>query len=201
VNPVLRSSLAWMLIANLFAPIDSFDHWIQAQVQAGRHPALEPLMRGASGIGRPTIVLGSLFVAALVTGGPGLATARTVLLALAPTNLVVEGLKRATQRARPDGRTQRKNASFPSSHAANAFALAVSLTVFRPRWRIPCLLLAALVAWSRVYLNRHFISDIVVGAAIGVGFGLWAAYWSAGVGRRWIGSGLAPRAAEEPPRA
>jgi len=189
-----------MLIANLFAPVDAFDHWIQAQVQAGRHPVLEPLMRGASGIGRPTIVLGSLFVAALVTGGPGLATARTVLLALAPTNLVVEGLKRATQRARPDGRTQRKNASFPSSHAANAFALACALTTFRPRWRIPCLLLAALIAWSRVYLNRHFVSDIVVGAAIGVGFGVWAAHWAAGAGRRWIGSGLAPGAPAEPPR-
>ena len=200
MNPVLRSSLAWMLIANLFAPIDSLDHWIQAQVQAGRHPTLEPLMRGATGIGRPTIVLGSLFVAALVTGTPGLATARTVLLALAPTNLVVEGLKRATQRARPDGRTQRKNASFPSSHAANAFALACALTTFRPRWRIPCLLLAALIAWSRVYLNRHFVSDVVVGAAIGAGFGVWAARWAVGAGRRWIVYGLTPRAAPEPPR-
>ena len=201
MNPVLRSGLAWMLIANLFAPVDSLDHWIQAQVQTGRHPALEPLMRGATGIGRPTIVLGSLFVAALVTGAPGLATARTVLLALAPPNLVVEGLKRATQRARPDGRTQRKNASFPSSHAANAFALACVLTTFRPRWRIPCLLLAALIAWSRVYLNRHFVSDVVVGAAIGAGFGVWAAYWSAGAGRRWIGYGLTPRAAPPAPRA
>lgn len=199
MNPVVRSSVAWMLIVNLFAPVDSLDHWIQAQVQAGRHPALEPLMRGATGIGRPTIVLGSLFVAALVTGAPGLATARTVLLALAPTNLVVEGLKRATQRARPDGRTQKKNASFPSSHAANAFALACALTTFRPRWRIPCLLLAALIAWSRVYLNRHYVSDIVVGAAIGALCGVWAARWAVGAGRRWVGFGLAPRAAPGPP--
>ncbi len=190
MNPVLRAVLAGLLAINLFAPVDTLDHWVRDRVQAGRQPWLEPLMRGATGIGRPTIVLGSLFVAALMTGGPGLATARTVLCALAPTNLVVEGLKRATERVRPDGRTDRKNASFPSSHAANAFGLACALTTFRPRWRLPCLALAALIAWSRVYLDRHYLSDIVVGAAIGAVFGIWAARWAAGSGRRWIAWGL-----------
>jgi membrane-associated phospholipid phosphatase len=204
-----RLVLVWLLVFRLFTTVDDLDHWVQAQVQQGRQPWMEPIMRGASGIGRPSIVLGSLFVAAVVTGGPGLATARTVLLALAPTNLVVEGLKRVTQRARPDGRTQRKNASFPSSHAANAFAIACALTQFRPRWRIPCFVIAGLIAWSRVYLNRHYISDIVVGSAIGAGFGIWAARWSAGKGRRWIGhrlgrsadpaTGAGARAADDAP--
>jgi undecaprenyl-diphosphatase len=191
VNPVLRAALAGLLVVNVFAPVDALDHWIRERVQAGRQPWLEPVMRGASGIGRPTIVLGSLFVFVLVTGGPGLVTARTILCALAPTNLVVEGLKRTTQRVRPDGRADPNNASFPSSHAANAFALACALTTFRPRWRLPCLAFAALVAWSRVYLDRHFMSDIVIGAVIGAGFGVWAARWAAGAGRRWIAWGLA----------
>lgn len=185
-----RLVLVWLLVFRLFTTVDDLDRWIQAQVQQGRQPWLEPIMRGATGIGRPTVVLGSLFVAAVVTGGPGLATARTVLVALVPTNLAVESLKRLTQRARPDGRTRRNNASFPSSHAANAFAIACALTTFRPRWRIACLAVAALVAWSRVYLNRHYVSDIVVGAGIGAGFGIWAARWAARRGRRWIGHGL-----------
>ena len=90
-------------------------------------------------------------------------------------NLAVEGLKRLTYRARPDGEHKRSNAAFPSSHAANAFALAA---VLARRWRraAPALwLLAALIAFSRIYLNRHFTSDAVVGSVIGL-VGAWAVH-------------------------
>lgn len=185
---LLRTLLVWMLVFRVFTTVDAFDRWVAVRVQEGRQPWLEPIMRGATGVGRPPIVAGILVVGAV--GGPTAVAARTVLVALIPTNLVVEGLKRLTQRARPDGRTQRKNASFPSSHAANAFAIACALTHFRSRWRLPCLAVAALVAWSRVYLNRHYVSDIVVGAGIGAAFGIWAARWAAGPGGRWVRWGL-----------
>ena len=95
-----------------------------------------------------------------------------------PATLTVEGIKRLVPRTRPDGDQKPSNASFPSSHAAGAFALA---TVFTRRWRKlwPLwFLAAALVAFSRLYLNRHFLSDVVVGAMIGLG---WA--WALG---RWV---------------
>ena len=190
---VLRTLLVWMLVFRVFTTVDALDHWVAARVQEGRQPWLEPIMRAATGVGRPPIVAGTLIVAAV--GGPTAVAARTVLVALIPTKLVVEGLKRLTQRARPDGRTQRKNASFPSSHAANAFAIACALTHYRHRWRLPLLAAAALVAWSRVYLNRHYVSDIVVGAGIGAAFGIWAARWAAGSGRVWIHRGLLGRTA------
>lgn len=191
---MLRTVLVWMLVFRVFTTVDALDHWIQARVQEGRQPWLEPVMRTATGVGRAPIVAGILVLAAV--GGPTAGAARTVLVGLIPTNLAVEGLKRLTQRARPDGRTQRKNASFPSSHAANAFAIACALTHFRHRWRLPAFAVAALIAWSRVYLNRHYVSDIVVGAAIGAGFGIWAARWAAGRGSRWISRGL--RGARDP---
>jgi membrane-associated phospholipid phosphatase len=54
--------------------------------------------------------------------------------------------------------------------------------VFSRRWKrlAPAFFAyAARVAWSRIYLNRHFLSDVVVGAMIGFGWayavGLWVA--------------------------
>lgn len=58
--------------------------------------------------------------------------------------------------------------SFPSDHAAMAFALAAALG-FRSRtlgyW---CLAMAALVAAGRVFVGVHYPSDVAAGAVIGV---------------------------------
>jgi undecaprenyl-diphosphatase len=58
--------------------------------------------------------------------------------------------------------------SFPSNHAANSFSGATVLGLAYPAWRIPALLIAALVAYSRVYVGVHFPSDVAAGAALGM---------------------------------
>jgi undecaprenyl-diphosphatase len=63
--------------------------------------------------------------------------------------------------------------SFPSGHAATAFAAATAVALVYPRLRVPVLLIAALVALSRVYLGVHYWSDVLVGSAVGVAIG-WA---------------------------
>ena len=68
------------------------------------------------------------------------------------------------------------SASFPSGHAATAFAAAVAVGAFYPRLRRPLLGLAAVVALSRVYLGVHYASDVLAGTALGVALGL-AAVW------------------------
>ena len=62
---------------------------------------------------------------------------------------------------------------FISSHAANAFGFAMfSLLLFRYRWySIFILLWATIMAYSRIYLGVHFISDIVPGILTGMFFG------------------------------
>lgn len=60
------------------------------------------------------------------------------------------------------------DASFPSGHAATAFAAAGVVALLHPRLRVPALGLAALVALSRVYLGVHFPSDVIAGAALGL---------------------------------
>ena len=170
---------ALMLALALLNPIESVDGTVARRVQDARRPALEGVMHQATAFGRPAVVAGGLVILLAVdlAGGGGWSTVRLALGALAGTNLVVEVLKRVSGRTRPDGEQRRSNSSFPSSHAANAFALAWGLGA---RWRrgIPLfLVLAMLVAFSRMYLNRHFLSDVVAGALIGVICAWVAARW------------------------
>jgi undecaprenyl-diphosphatase len=164
-----------LLALALLNPIERLDWTVARGLQAARHPVLEGVMRQASAIGRPAVVAGGLAIVLAVdlASGGGWSTIRLALAALAGTNLVVEVLKRTIGRTRPDGEQKRSNSSFPSSHAANAFALA---WVLGARWRrgAPLFLaLAATVSLSRLYLNRHFLSDVVAGALIG-GICAWA---------------------------
>lgn len=57
--------------------------------------------------------------------------------------------------------------SFPSGHAASAFAFATAASLEEPALRAPLFTLAAAVAISRVYTGVHYPGDVLVGSAIG----------------------------------
>ena len=81
------------------------------------------------------------------------------------TEMLVEPIKFATRRERPDGSNRQ---SFPSGHAAITFATA---TVIERHlgWRKSLLgyTIASYVAASRLHDNRHYLSDVIFGAAVG----------------------------------
>ena len=81
------------------------------------------------------------------------------------TEMLVEPIKYATNRERPDGSNHR---SFPSGHAAVTFAGATVLERHLG-WRKSLLgyTIASYVAASRLHDNRHYLSDVVFGAAVG----------------------------------
>jgi undecaprenyl-diphosphatase len=58
--------------------------------------------------------------------------------------------------------------AFPSGHSATAFACATVIAWEAPRLRIPAFVLAAAIAWSRVYVGVHWPLDVLGGAALGV---------------------------------
>jgi undecaprenyl-diphosphatase len=64
------------------------------------------------------------------------------------------------------------NGSMPSTHAATAFAAALAVGLVHPRLRWPLLLLAALIAFSRVWLGVHYPTDVIVGAVLGTAIAL-----------------------------
>ncbi|MCB0765941.1 MAG: phosphatase PAP2 family protein [Flavobacteriales bacterium] len=59
--------------------------------------------------------------------------------------------------------------SFPSGHATAAFSMcfALAILVDRGTWSLVLGVLAAVLAYSRVYLSQHFTEDILAGAALG----------------------------------
>jgi membrane-associated phospholipid phosphatase len=58
--------------------------------------------------------------------------------------------------------------SFPSGHAADAFALATGVGRVLPAAGLPLHALAALVAYSRIHTGVHYPGDVIAGAITGV---------------------------------
>ncbi|MCL6614729.1 MAG: phosphatase PAP2 family protein [Firmicutes bacterium] len=91
-------------------------------------------------------------------------TAAAIFWTYLSSGLLAQVLKHLIRRPRPFGHDP---SSFPSGHAASAFALALVLA-----WRWPRLgwlfwLLAALVGVSRIVLGHHYPLDVVAGALLG----------------------------------
>lgn len=68
--------------------------------------------------------------------------------------------------------------SFPSFHAALSFAIAYIFSKRFPRWKYWFWLTAILICVSRIYLGKHYPSDVVAGALIGMGIGYFSLHFS-----------------------
>ena len=109
------------------------------------------------------------FVTQAVGRASGNATVTAVGADLVRGQIVAQtmtmGIKLAARRTRPDGTAY----SFPSGHTASAFATA---TVLQRNlgWKFgaPAYALATYVAASRVQTKRHFLSDVTLGASLGI---------------------------------
>lgn len=81
------------------------------------------------------------------------------------TGMVVYAIKKIVGRPRPLNESEKD--SFPSGHSAYAFAFATIAGYKYTKLRIPLYIAAAGTAFSRVYLGRHYPSDVLAGAIIG----------------------------------
>jgi membrane-associated phospholipid phosphatase len=102
------------------------------------------------------------------------------LEALIDSELVATALKTATQRPRPrvdnaSGEFFDGGRSFPSGHAATSWALATVIAYEygkrRPLVRFTAYGVATVISLSRYTGQKHFLSDVLVGSAIGFGIG------------------------------
>ena len=60
--------------------------------------------------------------------------------------------------------------SFPSGHTIASFEAAVALTVHNKKLGIPALVLAVLIAFSRMYLYVHYPTDVLASVVLGTAF-------------------------------
>ncbi len=100
---------------------------------------------------------------------------------------IVQVGKMTTRRPRPDGSNSH---SLPSGHTASAFATA-SVLQRHYGWKVgaPAYGFGAYVAAARMSANRHNLSDVLMGAAIGIAAGRTV---TVGVGRTQFAMGVAP---------
>ena len=59
--------------------------------------------------------------------------------------------------------------SFPSGHAYSSFAAATAICIFLPSFGIGAVVLACLIAFSRIYLCVHYLSDVLFSIFFGIG--------------------------------
>ena len=135
--------------------------------------------------------VGGSFVAYAVgraTGSPRVAAVGGDLLrAQILTQGIVQTMKHTLHRTRPDGSN---NYSMPSGHTAGTMATATVLQRhFGWKVGIPAYALGAYVATSRMSANKHHLTDVIIGSAIGVATGRTV---TVGRGKSRFALGIAP---------
>lgn len=164
--------------------MSGLDHELRRWVIEHRAGWLTPLFEAATWAGTwgsVWLVLG--LAVAFLRSRWGVLLAAT--LAVAVAEVASPAIKAVVDRPRPLGGLADPapvirvpgTPSFPSGHATTAFAGATVLALAVPRAALPAYLLAAAVAYSRVYLGVHYPGDILAGAVLGCALGAlaWAA--------------------------
>ncbi len=119
---------------------------------------------------------GAIGIALLISGdGQSVHAVEAAVSAVAVGILVFHNVKRAVGRVRPREIephcwariVTRDRFSFPSGHSTTAFAVAFSLGSYYPEAMPLLIILAANVAVSRMIVGMHFLTDVLVGSAMG----------------------------------
>ena len=89
--------------------------------------------------------------------------------AIIANGLCTYGIKFITGRMRPDGANRR---SFPSGHTSSSFlAATIADDLYGSKIGVPAYLLAGLTGLSRIHDNKHYLSDVIFGASLGIALG------------------------------
>jgi undecaprenyl-diphosphatase len=165
----------------------------------------QPLRRLSDVADRSRLWIGLAAAMAASGGRTGRRAAVSGLAAVGLDSALVNiGFKFAARRTRPDRDAagvpadrrvpMPHSASFPSGHAASAFAFATAVAQVQSAAAAPLLLLASAVGYSRVHTGVHYPGDVVIGSLIGatvgqlVGSGLSRSLAGRRAGRpaRWV---------------
>ncbi len=167
-------------ISEIRAQADALDQAIVQAVEGTPTPLLDDsLVRLSNAANRSRLWLVTAGAVAAAGGTRGRRAAGEAVAAIgmasAVSNLVLKPLGRRRRpgipgdgQASPSREVRRPTSpSFPSGHAASAFAFASSMGEAVPPTWVPLHVAAALVAYARVHTGVHYPSDVVAGALVG----------------------------------
>ncbi|WP_142212880.1 bifunctional phosphatase PAP2/diacylglycerol kinase family protein [Streptomyces sp. SLBN-118] len=161
--------------------LGSWDRQVHHAVAARHWPLAEPVLpRLSRSANHGLLWFGT--AAGMAALGRGARSRRAAVRGMASLALASAAIntigKRSVRRARPlldvvpvirQLKRQPFTTSFPSGHAASAAAFATGVALESKAWGAVVAPVAASVAFSRVYTGVHHPSDVLVGAALGVG--------------------------------
>jgi undecaprenyl-diphosphatase len=159
--------------------VERIDLALYAAIAATPTPLLD---RGMTTVSRAAdhsrLWLSAAALVALACGEDGRRAAGAGIASVATSAMVTALLKPIGRRQRPDPIAEQvplarhvrmpRSTSFPSGHAASAFAFATSIGRILPREAIALQAFAAVVAYSRVHTGVHYPADVVSGSLLGV---------------------------------
>jgi membrane-associated phospholipid phosphatase len=179
--PARRQGPAALDLAQALRELGAVDRAVYEAVARTPTGALDAPVRRLSGAAdRSRLWLAIAAVVAVAGGRRGRRAALEGVVAIGVTSATVNlGVKPIARRRRPE-RAQParfedrhvpmpRSASFPSGHAASAFAFAYAVGRHLPALALPIRLLATAVAYSRVHTGVHYPGDVVVGSVAGAG--------------------------------
>jgi membrane-associated phospholipid phosphatase len=178
---------------------ERLDVAVYAAIAATPTPTMDVAMRRLSrAADHSRLWLGCAALLGAVGGNRGRAAAANGLASIALTSSVVNlGLKPLGNRGRPDRQTHAvplsrqvampRSTSWPSGHAASAFAFATGVGAAWPAAGVPLSFVASLVAYSRVHTGVHYPSDVIAGTVSGVGLAPVAVAAVQRARRTWAG--------------
>lgn len=164
-------------------------YWIQQL----RTPALDGIMTAVTFLGDGGwfwIALGTALFAVPRTRRTGAAMLISLAAGFILGNLI---LKNAVARQRPCWLDPMvalliespSDYSFPSGHSLASFEGAVSILLYHKKWGIAAVVLAALIACSRLYLFVHFPTDVLAGSLLGILIAVIVHRWIEAPKRKW----------------
>jgi len=180
-----QSAIRWyhgLVFLGAVVALSPLDEPVRDEVQRHRSSGSNDFAAAIRHLGQPevyaTVALGTL-ATGLVTGNSRITRAGGRITAgLVLGGAIASGLKLAVGRQRPLGAQEqyvfhpftKADAAWPSGHTMTAFALATSISdeVHSTPVTIGMYTLATAVGWSRMNDNKHWLTDVVSGAAIGI---------------------------------
>lgn len=155
-------------------------YWIREHLTCPFLDGILPPISALSAHGEIWILLALVLMAIPKTRRVGVTVGVTLILCLCIGNLT---LKPLIARVRPYDVVdvpllveKLSDFSFPSGHTLASVGAATALTLYHRRWGAAALALAAIIAFSRLYLFVHYPTDVVAGALLGVALAFLARF-------------------------